>query len=226
MELRLNHITRVLILGAGTRTGKIIVNKALAAGFQVSILVSAQEDFEPGPTGQLQIFIGYSTCYQDLRAALKGCNAVINALNIQRATAWPWSRLTTSNDLLSATMVRLISLCSHVYINHIVIVSAWGAGDSRKHIPAWYRWLIDHSNIKYAYQNHEVQEELLRKSGIDFTIVRPAAFTNIIGSKSVLVSVNGHPKPNMIVNRLGIATFAISALNKKYNCQTLMVSSF
>lgn len=158
--------------------------------------------------------------------ALRDCNAVISALSFKRATASPWSRLTTRNDLLSATMARLISLCGLVYINHIVIVSAWGAGDSRKHIPAWYRWLIDHSNMKYAYQNHELQEELLRKSGIDFTIVRPAAFTNLIGSKSVLISINGHPEPSMIVNRLGIATFAISALNKSYNCQTHMVSSF
>jgi uncharacterized protein YbjT (DUF2867 family) len=226
MVLKMNHITRVLILGAATRTGKTIVNKALAAGLQVNILVSAGEKFEPASTGQLQTFIGDSTCYQDLQAALKGCNAVISALNIGRATAFPWSRLTTRADLLSATMVRLLSLCSQVYVNHIVVVSAWGAGDSRKHIPAWYRWLIDHSNIRYAYQNHELQEELLRKSGIDFTIVRPAAINNFISSKSVMISINGHPKPSLIVNRLGVATFAISALNKRYNCQTLMVSSF
>jgi putative NADH-flavin reductase len=226
MEFKINHIKRVLILGASTRTGKILVKKALTVGLQVNILLSADEEFDIPSKEQLQIFIGDSTCYQDLEAALKGCHAVISALRIKLATVSPWSRLITRPDLLSATMVRLISLCSRLYINHIVIVSAWGAGDSRKHIPAWYRWLIDHSNIKYAYQNHELQEELLRKSGVDFTIIRPAAFTNFISSKSVLISINGHPKPSMIVNRLGVANFAISALNKRYNCQTLMVSSF
>ena len=59
------------------------------------------------------------------------------------------------------------------HIKRIITVSASGAGDSWKEMPLIARLLIRNSNIWKAYEDHARQEQMLRQSALDWTIVRP-----------------------------------------------------
>jgi len=67
-----------------------------------------------------------------------------------------------------------ISLAQEVGLKKIVLCSAWGRGD----IPQWFKWLMEHSNIRFTYEDHERQESLLLNSSVDWTIVQPTSLTN------------------------------------------------
>lgn len=203
---------RILILGATGRTGKLLLQQALAGGYQVNTLLRDKNKVASHP--DLIIFEGSPADKLLLAKAMEGCQAILSALNISRNSDFPWSALRTPPNLLSETAAHIIDLAPKHDITRAIVLSAWGAGNSRKEIPWWFRWLIDHSNIGIAYRDHEAQEELFEASALHFTVIRPVALTNSFKQKNVLVSVNGNPKPRLTISRGNAATFMISVLQE------------
>ena len=202
---------KVLILGATGRTGRHLVNEALRFGFEVNVLVRDKSKLPAYPE-QVTAFEGTPVVINDLANAMQGCDAVLSSLNISRTSDFPWAKLRTPKDFLSASMKNIIATAATVGIKRIIITTAWGVSETKKDIPYWFRWLIDHSNISYPYRNHEVQEELLKHSNMDWTAVRPAGLTNSTKIKEVLVSFNNSPKPGLTISRLNVARFMVDCL--------------
>ncbi len=65
---------------------------------------------------------------------------------------------------LSDVMKNVIELAEIHKVKRIIACSAWGAAETKKDLPAWFRWFIDNSNIGYTYRDHERQEKLLMNS--------------------------------------------------------------
>jgi putative NADH-flavin reductase len=61
---------------------------------------------------------------------------------------------------------RLISLSSH------------GVGDTREMLPLLYKYVIVPIFLRRAFDDHEVQENYIKQSRLDWTIVRPTALTD------------------------------------------------
>jgi uncharacterized protein YbjT (DUF2867 family) len=216
---------KILILGATGRTGKWLVREALSAGHKINILVRNAESLTEFGVNDLQIFTGIPADINVLEKAMAGCEAVISALNVSRNSDFPWAALRTPKDFLSETIAHLITLCNKLKINRILIVSAWGVGDSRPEIPGWFGWLIDKSNIGYAYADHYAQEELLKASNLNYTIVRPVGLTNSQNDKEIRVSINGSPRPSLTISRKSVAKFMIGILENGYSRQTVTIST-
>jgi putative NADH-flavin reductase len=204
----------ILLLGATGRTGKWLLARSLEQGYTVHVLVRDKSKLQVH-SPRLHVFEGVPTDAPALRTALQGCNAVINALNISRYSDFPWSKLRTPLYLLSDTMKLLAELCKELSVTRIIIISAWGVGDTRSHIPTWFRWFIDNSNIGPAYTDHERQEKILMQSGLEWTIVRPVGLTNNTKEKKVRTSVNNESKPSLTISRKGLAGFMITELEKR-----------
>ena len=99
-------------------------------------------------------------------------------------------------------------------VKRIVITTAWGVAETKKDIPFWFRWLIDHSNIRYPYIDHERQEELLKASDTNWTIVRPVGLTNSEKIKAIRVTLGNKPKPGLQISRLNTAKFMLHVLEQ------------
>lgn len=69
-------------------------------------------------------------------------------------------------------------------------------------------------NIGIAYNDHERQEIELKKSNLDYTIVRPTGLTNFEKEKKIIESFNNKPKPNLTISRKNVAKFMVNALKK------------
>lgn len=147
---------RILLLGATGRTGQLVLKDALKKGFSVSCLARKTERIPQHE--RVSIFEGDPTNIADLKNAVQFCDTVISVLNISRKTDFPWSSIRTPKTFLSDTMNTIVSLSNIHKFKKIIVCSAWGVGDSRKDIPFWFRWTIDFSNIRYAYEDHERQE--------------------------------------------------------------------
>ena len=203
---------KILILGATGRTGRHVLSYALSKGFEVNCLV--RDLSKMTSSDKLTIFKGTPENPGDLKKALVGCKFVINVLNISRKNDFPWSPLRTPSELLSQTTQSLIELSKSNPIQRIVSCSAWGVGDSNKEIPWWFKWTIDNSNIQKAYIDHEKQEQLLKASSLNYTIIRPTGLTNSKTREKVKESMKGLPKPNLIVGRKTLANFLVDALQR------------
>lgn len=215
---------KILLLGATGRTGKWILQEALAQGHTVHALVRNRNKIDTTHE-RLIIFEGLPTDKDSLQKAVDGCEAVISALNISRVSDFPWSGLRTPLQFLSDTMRVLIPACENASVHRIIVCSAWGVAETRKDIPAWFRWLIDHSNIGPAYADHERQEKLLQNSSLEWTIVRPAGLVNGRKDKPVIASIDNHPRPGLIISRKNLARFMTDQLVSRSYIRTAIVVS-
>lgn len=203
----------IFLLGATGRTGKWILANALRAGHTVHILVRDKNKISIS-SPNLKIFEGNPTDTAMLRAGIQGCDAVISALNISRNSDFPWSKLRTPPTLLSDTMKLVTAIAAELSIRRLIVISAWGVADTREHIPGWFRWFIDHSNIGPAYTDHARQEKIIRASDTDWTIIRPVGLTNSSKEKEVTVSVENAPRPSLTISRKNLAGFVVKELGK------------
>jgi hypothetical protein len=63
-------------------------------------------------------------------------------------------------------------------VKRLVAVTGLGAGDSRGHGGLLYDVLIFPLILKRVYDDKDIEEQIIRKSGLDWTIVRPGTLTN------------------------------------------------
>jgi len=215
---------KILLLGATGRTGKWALQEALAQGYTVHCLARNASRIQP--TDGLKVFEGNTTGRVDLERAIEGCTSVISILNISRTSDFPWARLRTPKTLLSDTMRELIPLATAHGVRRVVVCSAWGVGDTRQHIPGWFRWFIDNSNIGAAYRDHEQQEELLAESDLDWTIVQPVGLTNTSRSQTIRLTVGDHPQPRLTISRRSVGKFLVDCVqNDELIGQNVVISA-
>jgi uncharacterized protein YbjT (DUF2867 family) len=215
---------KILILGATGRTGKYLLELALNQGFEVNILVRNAQNV-PIKSKKLEIFEGLGTNIEDLKKAANGCKIIISALNISRNSDFPWARLRTPQNFLSLTVQNIITLQKSIKIEKVIVISAWGVAETKKDIPYWFKTLIDWSNIKYGYLEHENQEKLLKNSTLNWTSVRPVGLTNFKKMKPIIISFENFPKPNLTISRKNVARFIIENLhNKHFDNQVVTIS--
>lgn len=202
---------KVLLTGGSGRTGLHLLEQLLDRGHEVHALVRNPAAI-PFQHQNLVLVPGTPEQEKDLARAIAGCEAVIVSLNISRQSDFPWAKLRAPQTLISDTVRTLISLMQAQGVQRILSISASGAGDSEKEIPGWFKWLIRNSNIRYGYADHGRQENLLKESGLDWTIVRPVGLTNSEKDKTIRVSYQSQPKPAFTIPRRLVAKFIIDAL--------------
>tara|TARA_R110000744_G_scaffold92118_3_gene178558 strand:+ start:3193 stop:3882 length:690 start_codon:yes stop_codon:yes gene_type:complete len=203
---------KILILGATGRTGKLILAEALEQGYKINCLVRKPEEIKQNHS-TLKIYKGSPESISELESALKGCDAIISALNISRKSDFPWSKLRTPKTFLSDVMKNIITLSTKIKIDRIVVCSAWGVADTEKEIPLWFNWFIKNSNIGVAYKDHERQENLLKSSTLNWTIVRPSGLLDLSKSQTIIESYNNEPKPKITISRKSVAEFMVQSLS-------------
>ena len=128
---------RILILGATGRTGKHLLEQALQRGHIVNALVRDRNKIISNDP-HLTVFEGTPSDKTILENAMKGCETILGALNISRVSDWPWAKLRSPADFLSATMKNIIELASGQNVQRVIFISALGAGETKKDIPGWF----------------------------------------------------------------------------------------
>lgn len=214
---------KILLLGATGRTGKLALDAILQNGYEVNCLVRDIDKIEKNR--RINLFKGTPTNIKDLEKAILGCECVISIVNISRTSDFPWARLRTPKKFISNTIKNVIALAKEHKIKRVIVCSAWGVAETEKDIPFWFRALIKFSNIGIAYKDHKKQEELLAKSNLDWTIVRPAGLTNSKRSQKVRESIENKPKPSLTISRLAVANYIVNTIYNDKLIQNKVVIS-
>lgn len=173
----------------------------------------------------LSIVTGTPENADDVESALAGCDAVISTLDNSRSSDSPWAKPVSSPTFLADSISNTVNAMRARGIRRIVVVSALGAGDSFPYAPFITRLLARRTNLRLSYSDHEAQEEVLTKSELDWTAVRPAILTNGTSLKPFVVSYEGRPKPALTITRALVARFLVGILDKpEFFCKMPVVS--
>ncbi len=209
---------KILILGATGRTGKLFTQLAIENGHQVTAIIRNKTKAIFPAVNYIE---GRPTDEQLLTRALQGIDAVVVSLNINRTSDNPFARVISPLTLISDSMKALIPAMEKNHVKRIITVSASGVGDSWNDMFPVARLLIRYSNIWKAYEDHDRQEQFVRQSALDWTIVRPVMLNN--NDVYDYTATIGKPAGGNI-SRKAVAKFILDALKSgKYvkDCVTL-----
>ena len=214
---------KVLILGASGRTGIHVVKESLDRGWQVKALVRELDSFNIDHPNLIKVQ-GTPFAYADVKKAFESCDMVISVLNISRASGNPWSKLVSPDNLLSKSLQNVVDLAKHFQVKKLIVVSAWGVGDSRAEIPWWFKLMINSSKIGEVYKDHDRQERIVQNAEVNYTIVRPVGLNNKEAS-AVKVSKNGHPKPGLFISRKSLARYLVKIAAEDLHAEEIITLS-
>ena len=111
-----------------------------------------------------------------VKAALEDVDAVVQTLGV---AGGPGMMLKPVRLFSDATRV-LVTAMKETAVNRLISVTGFGAGDSRNRGGCLYNAALQ-LFLRQAYEDKDVQEDLIQESGLDWAIVRPVILTN--GSK-------------------------------------------
>jgi putative NADH-flavin reductase len=191
---------KILVLGATGGTGRLIVNQAVARGYDVTALVRSLEKGEAlkGAT----LIIGDARDEKGLRQALKGRDAVISALG---TPASPFREVT----LLSTAARALVSAMKSEQVSRLIAITGIGAGDSAGHGGFLFDRVIFPLLLRKVYADKNRQEAIIKSSGLDWVLVRPSILNDQPGRNKIRALTDLSSFHGGAISRSDVASFVL-----------------
>lgn len=157
---------KLLIFGATGGTGRHVVEQALQQGHQVTAFSR-----NPGKLG-LQ-HPNLATVRGDVMDAI----AVENAVRGQEAVVCVLgSGQQLQGTVRSQGTRQIIDAMQKTGVRRLICQSTLGAGESWGNLNFYWKYVMFGFILRSVFADHQRQEEYVRQSGLDWTIVRPGAF--------------------------------------------------
>jgi hypothetical protein len=99
-------------------------------------------------------------------------------------------------------------------ITRIVATSSQGVAEDWKRVNPLMRGLINISNIKAGFKDHNGVDAAMRASGVDWTLARAVAHTDKPGKGTLHAAERGTEKPATFVNRDDLASFLLDTVEQ------------
>lgn len=160
---------KILVLGVTGATGRLIVGRALAKGYEVVALVRSKEKAS-GLKGA-ELIEGDARDPGVLSRAIAGCDAVISSLGTAMS---PFKEVT----LLSTATRALVAVMEQQKVRRLVCITGLGARDSRGHGGFFFDRLLLPLMLRKVYEDKDRQEDAIRATTLDWTIVRPTVLND------------------------------------------------
>lgn len=195
---------RVLVLGATGKTGRLVVDRALAKSHEVTVLVRDPSKFR---TKGARVLAGDATKSDDVMNAVRGQDAVIDTIG--GTTPYKTTRLET-------TSVRnIIDAMRAEGARRLIVISMMGLGESRAQAPFWYKHLLMPTFLHGSTKDKTTMEEAVRSSGLDYVIARPPILKN--GPPTGGVTVLSSGAIGHAITRADLANFLVDQLEVNDN---------
>jgi putative NADH-flavin reductase len=166
-------MSRVLVIGASRGIGLETVKALLAAGHRVRALARSAAAI-PIDDPRLEKIDGDALDGPTIERALAGADAVVQALGVSFGP----EALLKGTTVFSRSSRILVDAMRATGVKRLVAITGLGAGDSRGHGGFLYDAVLFPLILKRVYDDKDVQEQIIRTSGLDWTIVRPGALTS------------------------------------------------
>lgn len=190
---------RLVIFGATGTIGRHVVSQAIAEGHEVTTF-SRKGVQVPGAAHSRR---GDVLKPQDVSLAVRGQDAVIVVLGAGR-----------KGVIRAEGTANIIAAMRDHGVKRLICQSTLGAGESEKNLNFFWKNIMFGLLLRPAFFDHQLQEAHVRSSGLDWTIVRPGAFTD--GPKTGRYKIGFPPDARDLklkISRSDVAQFILSILD-------------
>jgi putative NADH-flavin reductase len=205
---------KVLVLGANGKTGRLVVDRAVEQGHEVSLLVRDASRFSR--TG-VRVIEGNALNAGDVLRAMNLQDAVVECIG----GTTPWKKQTLERD----AMRNIVAAMEKSGSRRLLVVSAMGVAESAKQSPWWYRFLMVPTFLRGSTADKTAMEAIVRSSRLDWVIVRPPVLTEgAATNKAHTLEKNeiGHT-----ISRADLAAWLVAQLERNvYVGQAVVVANF
>lgn len=156
---------KIVVFGATGGTGRHVVRQALERGHAVTAFARDPGKLEVEHEG-LGVAQGDVLDYEAVERAVQGQEAVICVLG---------APATKTGTVRSEGTQNIIRAMDKAGVRRLIVQSTIGMGDSRAMLPFHYKYVLVPLLLRSAFADTERQEEYVRQSGLDWTLVRPGA---------------------------------------------------
>lgn len=191
---------KLLVAGAGGRTGTLLVRLALDGGHDVTALVRDRERL-PGAHPRLRVVAGDVLEAATLAPAVEGQDAVISLVA---------PRPRRSGAVYVEGARNLADAAVRAGVRRFIAVSAEGAVADRSALPLGYRLVMRTPVVARLYPDiARMHRELEARPDLDWTIVAPPVLTNRRGGAPVRTRVGGPVPGGLSLPRADLARFLL-----------------
>lgn len=157
---------KLLIFGSTGTIGRQLVEQALAQGHAVTAFARnpARLDIEHA---NLRVAQGDVLDFASVEHVMQGQEAVLCSLGAGR-----------KGTIRSEGTRHIVRAMETADVRRFICQSSLGVGDSRANLNFLWKHIMFGILLRDAYADHVSQESYVKQSSLDWTIVRPAAFTN------------------------------------------------
>ncbi|KZK85392.1 hypothetical protein PsAD13_01930 [Pseudovibrio sp. Ad13] len=157
---------KVIVFGATGTVGRLATEKMLADGHEVTAFARSPNKLQIEHES-LTLRAGDATSRDAVAAAIQGHNAVVITLG---------AGMSRNSTIRSVGTRNVILGMQQHGVKRLVCQSTLGAHESWSNLNFFWKRIMFGALLRPVFKDHELQEELVRVSGLDWTIVRPSAF--------------------------------------------------
>lgn len=206
---------KVIVFGANGTVGTEIVKQALAKGYHTTAFVRNPDKLKITENSHLTIHQGDVLQLDNVRNAVRNQDVVLCALGDGKI-----------GKIRAAGTQNIITAMQTEGVQRLICQSTIGAGDSYKHLNFVWKYVMFGFLLKRVLPDHNLQEQFIEKSLLDYTIIRPSALTNgEITNKYKVDFGKEETKLTLKISRKDVAHFMLNQIeNTKFNRKAINIS--
>jgi len=159
---------KAIVFGATGTVGRLFVQQALEDGHQVTAFARKPERLEI-QEANLTMVSGDALNPVEVADAICGHDAVVVTLG---------AGLSRKSVVRSQGTANIIAGMKQHGVDRLICQSTLGAHESWNNLNFFWKRIMFGALLRPVFKDHELQENLVRRSGLDWTLVRPSAFTD------------------------------------------------
>ncbi len=200
-------MSTVLIIGASRGIGLEAVKLALKAGHSVHAMARSASAIRLRDP-KLEKLDGDALDQLTIMRAVEGVDTVIQTLGVS-----PTPELIFGGTRLFSVATRiLVNAMETSAVKRLICVTGFGAGDSRGHGGLLYNAALC-LILRRIYADKDAQEWIIRRSRLDWTIVRPTILTGAPRTGTYRVLVDARDWRSGFISRADVADFLVKQIN-------------
>lgn len=190
----------IALFGATGGTGNQIAQQALDAGHSLSVLVRDRSKLDLAHA-DLTVVTGDVLNQDDVARTLSSADAVIVSLGQTPGNP---------TDIVSQGTANVIHAMQAQGVRRLLVITSLGVGDSRRQVPFTFK-IAAATFLRGRLRDKEKQEELVRASDLDWTIIRPGGLTDGPPTGQYTVGLDKSLKAGRVA-RADVAAFVLQQL--------------
>jgi len=194
---------KIIVFGATGSVGNQLVKQALEQGNEVTAFTRNPGKLSHINDPRLKIIRGDILDLADVEKAMQHQDGVLCAIGDG-----------SKGTVRAEGTKNIIMAMKKAGVNRLICETTLGLGESHGNLNFFWKHIMFGFLLKKAFRDHALQEKYLYESGLNYTIVRPGAFTNGSITRSYKVGFDGsYKKLQLKIARADVADFMLQQLH-------------